>query len=182
MTILSPCRPFAIAMASSSYHSTTRMRHAPRMLVAFHADRPTRFHRGGEEGGGDWNRMSLSYSPRRRHNYHPRDRSLVAAKSFRSYGGSIVATARTTQLAEAGRRCDAAMDIARRWRSDGGVDLRGGGGKGKNDATTTTSDARKKMGDRRREDHAHCVEIVRTRDYEGYRECDENEWKGVDGE
>ena len=52
MTMLSPCRPFAIAMASSSYHYTTRMRHAPRMLVAFHADRPTRFHRGGEGGGG----------------------------------------------------------------------------------------------------------------------------------
>ncbi len=44
-----------------------------------------------------------------------------------------------------------------RWRSDGA-----GGDDDDDDAG--------EIGERRKRDHAHCVEIVRTRDYEGYRE------------
>lgn len=169
--MLLPCRYSAITMSSPSY--LTRKCHAPsRTFVVFHGDRSSRYRHRGEGGGEDrhraWNRNSSS-SPRRHHHYR-QDRGLVAVKLSRPYDG-IIAMARTNQSVGGVRHHDDAFDVTRRWRSDGDVDLRGGETKNDDVTKTTTS---VKIGDRRREDHAHCVEIVRTRDYEGYRECDED--------
>ncbi len=169
--MLLPCRSSAIAMASPSHF--TRKCHAPSwMFVVFHGDRSSLYRHRDEGGGKDrhraWNRNSSSSS--RRHHHYRQDRGLVAVKLPRSYDG-ILAMASTKISAGGVRHHDDAIDVTRRWRSDGDTDLRGGGTK--NDDVTTTS-AEKKIGDRRREDHAHCVEIVRTRDYEGYRECDKD--------
>lgn len=161
--MLLPCRSSAITMASSSYHSTTRRSHAPWTFVV-HGDCSSRYHHRAQ---GGWNRHRAirrdSSSPPRRHHHYRQGRGLAAARSRRSCDGNAM-----TRFPGGGGRYDDAIDVTRRWRSDGDVDLRGGGMK--NDATNTSV----KIGERRREDHAHCVGIVRTRDYEGYRECDKD--------